>query len=114
MIFTPNGFLKIGGIILVLVGILGMTDVLMAFSSTEQWIHLLVGIVCLIASFTLSASAQKILAMIVGIIGILTAIYSLFTPNYTALAVYLIVGAWALIAGFKKPAMLTMNPSMPA
>src|SRR5690349_5427445 len=90
---NPKQFLLIGGIILVLVGILGMVGVLGPsasqsvfgnswwFDNGENWAHLIIGVIALIAVYTLGASMQKQLTMIVGVIGVLVALYGWFVAG---------------------------------
>jgi hypothetical protein len=135
MFFTPNGFLKIGGAVLVLVALLGFFHVIgpmpadsifgeaWYFDNGENWAHLILGVVGLIAAFTLSASMQKTLVMLLGIIGVLVGIYSIFSPSFLGAnlenpadtILHLAVGAWALYASMRKPKMMAaMGSSMPA
>jgi hypothetical protein len=126
MFFTPNGFLKIGGAVLVLVAILGFVGVIgptaddsifgaaWYFDNAENWAHLILGVVGLIAAFTLSADMQKYLVLVLGIVGVLVAVYNVFSTTLLAanlespadLILHLVVGAWALYASLKKPAMV--------
>lgn len=126
MLFTPNGFLKIGGVILVLVAILGFVGVIGPtaddsifkdawwFDNAENWAHLVLGVVGLIAAFTFNAEMQKWLVVILGVVGVLVAVYNLFSTNLGAamlqmpadMILHLLVGVWALVAGLKKPAMM--------
>lgn len=126
MIFTPNGFLKIGGIVLVLVAILGFVGVIGPtaeqsifgsgwwFDGGENWAHLILGVVGLIAAFTFNAEMQKWLVVILGVVGVLVAVYNVFSSNLLGanlespadLLLHLIVGIWALVAGLKKPKMM--------
>ncbi len=132
MFFTPNGFLKIGGAVLVLVailgfvGVIGPTDAQSIFGSGwwfdmgENWAHLILGVVGLIAAFTFNAEMQKWLVVILGVVGVLVAVYNLFSTTLLGanlespadLILHLVVGIWALTAGLKKPAM--MGGGMPA
>jgi hypothetical protein len=135
MFFTPNGFLKIGGAVLVLVALLGFFSVIgptpadsifgdaWYFDNGENWAHLILGVVGLIAAFTLSASMQKTLVMLLGIIGVLVGIYSIFSQSFLGAnlenpadtILHLAVGAWALYASMRKPKMMAaMGSSMPA
>ena len=134
MIFTPNGFLKVGGVVLVLVGILGFVGVLGPtiadsifgatwwFDNGENWAHLILGIVGLIAAFTLSAGMQKTLVMLLGVIGVLVAIWNVFSTDFLGAnleqhadtILHLVVGVWALVAALKKPAMMSSGPTMTA
>lgn len=125
-ILSPQGFLKIGGVVLVLVAVLGFIGVIgptsdtlfggyWYFDNAENWAHLVLGIAALVAAFWFPASFNKMLVMVLGVIGVLVGLYSLFGPmpegatlmgamlqNPTDTLLHLVVGAWALIAGFKK------------
>ena len=122
MLFTPNGFLKVGGIILVLVGILGMAGLIgptaedsifgasWYFDDAENWAHLILGIVGLLAAFVLKAGMQKTLVMLLGLVGIFFAVYNVFSTTFMAanlespadLILHLVVGVWALYASMRK------------
>jgi len=123
---NPKQFLIIGGAVLTLVGILGFVGIIGPtagqsifgdawwFDNAENWAHLVLGIVALIAAFALPASGQKPLVILVGIIGILVGLYSLVIgsgflganlENPADTVLHLVVGAWALWAALKKSAM---------
>ena len=125
---NPKQFLQIGGGVLVLVGILGFIGVIGPttdssifgeawwFDNGENWVHLILGIVALIAAFALkSESAMKNLVMLVGILAILAAVYNIFSTNLLGanlerpldLILHLIVGVWALMAAMKKNTTMT-------
>ncbi len=138
---NPKQFLTIGGAVLVLVGILGFVGVIgptadkSIFGSTwwfdngENWAHLILGVVGLIAAFTFPAAAQKPLVMLLGLLGIFVAVYNFFSTKFLGsnlespadLILHAVVGIWALWAsmgkgmgmGMKKPAM-PASPSQPA
>lgn len=116
---NPKQFLQIGGAVLVLVAILGFVGVIGPtpeksifgeawwFDGGENWAHLVLGVVGIGASFMLGASQQKMLVKLLGIIGILIGLYSLFGYNNFLGAnlenpldslLHLGVGAWALLA----------------
>ena len=128
MIFTPKGFLLVGGVVLVLVGILGFVGVIgptaeksifgarWYFDNAENWAHLVIGIVGLIAVYTIGMSAQRGLVMLLGVIGILVAVYNLFGTTFLGanlerpldLLLHLVIGVWALMASKKsEPSMTT-------
>ncbi|MBI3627564.1 MAG: hypothetical protein HY220_02345 [Candidatus Sungbacteria bacterium] len=132
MILTPKGFLTIGGIVLVLVAILGFMGVIGPspdgsifgatwwFDNGENWAHLVLGVVGLIAAFAFPASLQKPLVLLLGVIGVLVGLYSLvYSSNFLGANLenpadtflHLVVGAWALWAAMKKPAMASMPMS---
>ena len=122
---NPKQFLQIGGVVLVLVGLLGFWVIgptpessifgsAWWFDSGENWAHLILGAVALIAASALkSASAQKNLVMLVGILGLFFAVYNIFSTNFLGanlenpldLILHLVIGVWALWAAMKKPAM---------
>ncbi len=115
---TPKQFLTIGGVVLVLVGILGMIGVIgptpdqSLFGATwwfdwpENWAHLVLGIVGLIAAFTFPASVNKPLVIALGVLGIVVALYNIFSEsllganleNPLDLILHAVVGIWALWA----------------
>lgn len=123
---NPNQFLKIGGAALVLLGVLGFFLIgptadssifgsAWWFDSGENYGHLLLGIVALIAAFAIPASAQKTLVMVLGIVGVLVGLYSLFVStdflganleNPADTILHIVVGAWALWASRKQSMMM--------
>lgn len=128
-ILSPKGFLKIGGIVLILVAILGFIGIIgptadesifggnWYFDNAENWAHLVLGIVALIVAFALPMAIHKPIVLLVGILGVLVGLYSLFgsaellgagLENPLDTILHLVVGAWALVAGLKKPAMGVM------
>lgn len=128
---NPKQFLIVGGAVLVLVGILGFVGPIGPTASAsifgnfwwfdvyENWAHLVLGIVALIASVLLSSMLQKYLVVIVGIVGLFFGVYSLVLSSngaadfYGAMlqnpadtALHFIVGIWALWAALRKQAMM--------
>src|SRR3989338_6313046 len=93
-------FLVIGGLILVLLGVLGF-----------------VGVVGLLAAFTFPAASQKVLVMVLGVVGILVGLYSIFNQSFLGAnlenpadtILHLAVGVWALYASMNKGSMATMS-----
>ena len=122
---NPKQFLQVGGAVLVVVGILGFfligpTAEASIFGSSwwfdngENYAHLIIGIVGLIAASMLSASSQKSLVMLLGVVGIVVGIYSIFSQNFLGAnlenpadtILHLAVGAWALYAAKGKGMMM--------
>lgn len=120
---NPKQFLIIGGIVLVVVGILGFIGIIGPtadksifhsawwFDNGENWAHLILGAVGLIAAFVLPAAAQKYLVLLLGVVGVLIGLYSMFISqsflgsnleNPADSILHLVVGIWALIAGTRK------------
>lgn len=120
-ILSPKGFLTVGGAILLLVGILGYVGVIgptpdksifgafWYFDNKENLAHTVLGIAGLAASFIFPAMWQKMLTLLLGIIGILVGVYSLLgmsmllganLENPADSILHLAVGAWALAAVF--------------
>lgn len=121
-LFTPKGFLQIGGIVLVLVGILGFVGVigpspdkslfgsLWWFDNQENIAHTVLGVAGLVAAYTFPALWQRYLVMVLGIVAVLVALYNLTSTNAMILGANLespmdlvlhaVVGAWALYAVF--------------
>ena len=95
------------------------------FDDGENWAHTILGAVAIIAGFTFPANAQRGLVFLVGLLGIFFGVYNLFgietvsglgtgvdvfgtetfleSPLDTIL--HFFVGAWALFAASRKPAM---------
>lgn len=117
-LFTPNGFLKVGGVVLLLVGILGFIGVIGPtpsqsilgdfwwFDNAENVAHTLLGVVGIAAAFVLSRDMQKTLVLLLGVLGILVGLYNFVSPSLLGanlespadLLLHLVVGAWALYA----------------
>lgn len=138
-IFTPKGFLQVGGIVLLVVGVLGYFGIIgptsdssifgtyWVFDNAENIAHVVLGIVALLAVYFLKASnQQKWLVALVGILGVLFGIYSLFGPiptgatflgaalqNPTDTILHLVIGVWALVAAFKKENGTSMGGGLP-
>ncbi|MBI2624373.1 hypothetical protein HYW67_02660 [Candidatus Parcubacteria bacterium] len=135
--FTPTGFLKIGGVVLILVAILGYIGVIGPsaeqsifkaawwFDDAENIAHLALGIVALAAAFFVPANLQRPLVIVLGIVGVLVGLYS-FTgrtafwganlENPADSLLHLVVGAWALAAGMmgkKESSPVSSGPTMP-
>ena len=128
---NPKQFLQIRGVILVLVGILGFVKVIGPtaeqslfgewwwFDNAENWAHLILGIVALVLAYAAGASVQRPVVMILGVVGILVGLYSLFGYYYLLGAnlenpadsiLHIAVGAWALLASWRKtPNMTSMG-----
>lgn len=120
---NPKSFLQIGGVVLVLVGLLGFVGVLGPtsdnsifgsgwwFDNGENWAHLLIGVVGLVAAYSFNPSMQKTLTKFLGVVGVLVGLYSLFIStdflganleNPTDTLLHLVVGGWALWAAKKQ------------
>ena len=136
---NPKQFLTLGGIVLALVGILGMVGILGPtqdtsifggnwwFDAGENWAHLLLGIVALIAAFAVGANVQKPLVLVVGVVALLVGVIGFFlsssVPNFLGAnlenpldnILHIIVGAWALLAwrGAKNQGMAASMPMRP-
>ncbi len=130
---NPKQFLQIGGVVLVLVGILGFVGVIGPtaersifksawwFDNPENWAHLVLGIVALIAAYAIGRNLQRPLVMVLGVIGVLVGLYSLLVSNMFLGAnlenpadslLHIIVGAWALWASWKKESAPAMGGGM--
>jgi len=117
-LLNPKGFLTYGGIILLLVGILGYAGVIGPtpesslfgvtwwFDNAENLAHTVLGVVGLLAAFVLPAGLQKTLVMLLGVVGVLVAVYNVFSTSLLGanlespadLILHAVVGAWALYA----------------
>ena len=117
-------FLQWGGIILVVVGILGFFLIgptaegsifgeAWWFDSAENWAHLVIGIVALIAAYSKSGEAQRWVTWIVGIVALLVGVWGFVQPvllgaNLETLdhILHLVIGVWACWAAYKTPKMM--------
>lgn len=128
---NPKNFLTIGGLVLVVVGILGMIGVIGPtanqsifhsawwFDSAENWAHLILGVVGLIAAFAFPDSVQRPLVMVLGVVGIVVAVYNIFSTslgsahleNPLDLILHAVVGIWALLSS-KKSGAASVMPGM--
>lgn len=115
---TPKQFLTIGGIVLVLVALLGFFGIigptaeqsifgeLWVFDNVENWAHLILGVVALIAAFAFPATVNKPLTMAVGVVALLFAVYNIFSTSFLGaglqrpldLILHLVIGIWAVAA----------------
>ena len=123
---NPKQFLMIGGAVLVLVGVLGFIGVLGPtadksifgatwwFDNGENWAHMLLGVVGIIAAFVLPMMLRKQLVLVLGVVGLLVGVYSLLVSNAFLGAnlenpadtiLHLAVGGWALWASMKSEMM---------
>ena len=133
---NPKTFLLVGGVVLVLVGVLGFAGVIGPtaeesifnkvglnwwFDGPENWAHLVLGVVALLAAFALPSGGQRPLVMLLGIVGVLVAVWNLYSTNLFGanlenpadLILHLAVGVWALASSWKKPMPATMGGGMP-
>jgi uncharacterized membrane protein HdeD (DUF308 family) len=134
-IISPKGFLQVGGVVLLLVGLLGFFGIIGPtpeqsvfgdawwFDNGENIAHTVLGVVALLAAYLLkSADAQRWLVMLVGILGLLFGVLNFFlpadAPNFYGvanlespldMALHFVIGIWGVWAAAKKPGM-----SMPA
>ena len=119
---NPRQFLQIGGVVLVLVGVLGFVGILGPlaedsifgnawwFDNAENWAHVVLGIVALIAAYALNEGMQRPLVIVVGVVGVLVGIWGFVNPmllganleNPADNLLHLAIGAWALAAAFMK------------
>ena len=125
---NPKQFLQLGGAVLVLIALLGFwgiigpgQDALFGdswwFDNYENWAHLVLGVVALLAVWALPMGTHKPLTLLVGVVAILFGLYSLFVStdflganleNPADTVLHLLVGAWALWAGLRKSETLGM------
>lgn len=125
---NPKQFLVVGGAVLVLVALLGFFGVIgpttdkslfgetWVFTQPENWAHLVLGVVALLAAFVLPAMAQKWLVVLVGVLALVVGVWG-FTvaekpfPNFLGGSnlenvadnvLHLVVGVWALLASMGR------------
>ena len=115
-------FLQLGGVVLIVVGVLGFIGVIGPeakdsifgddwwFDNGENWAHTLLGVVGVAAGFALKDNLQRPLVLLLGVVGVLFGIYSLFESNFAGTnlenpldtVLHFAVGAWALFAAMNK------------
>jgi hypothetical protein len=124
---NPKSFLKIGGVVLViislagLVGIIGPTPESSIFSTTwyftngENWAHLIGGVAALLVAYAMPAF-QGPVTLLVGVVALLAGVWGFFLPaeapnfyganleNPLDNILHLVVGVWAVLSwrGAKK------------
>ena len=123
----PKNFLRIGGAILLLLGIVGFAGLFNQKGSFfwldngENVAHTVLGVVAIAAAYLLKdAQLQKWLVAVVGVVAIFFTIYGFAVAGDTSGAntfgvanlespaddiLHLVVGAWALIAAFRPMGM---------
>ncbi len=122
IVVNPKQFLMWGGIVLVLVAVLGFVGLIGPtaqdsifgegwwFDNGENWAHLVLGVVALLALYALkSAKAQKNLVILVGVLGLFFGVYNLFSTTFLGAnlespadtILHFAVGAWALLSAYK-------------
>lgn len=123
MLLTPNGFLKVGGVVLVVLGVLGyllpegrLLGDAFYLDNAENIAHLVLGVVALIAAYTIPASAQRGLVWVVGLTALLFAVWGFMVagepaPNWYGVTnlenpldnvLHLAVAVWAIWAAAQK------------
>jgi len=125
---NPKQFLMWGGVVLLVLGVLGfilpngeLLGKSLYFDNAENWAHTVLGIVAIIASYALGASAQRTLTGIVGIVALFFGIWGFVVggraaPNTFGVTnlefldniVHLAVAAWAYLSMRGRPAMAGM------
>ena len=122
--FNSTSFLKIGGIVLAAVGVLGFLGLIgptpeqsifgsfWLFDNLENFAHLLLGVVGLVVAFYLPMNLHKPVTLLVGALALFFALYNLISTNFLGanlenpadLVLHLAVGAWALYSALNKKA----------
>lgn len=120
--FNSTSFLKIGGGVLVVVGLLGFVGLIGPtseqsifgtfwwFDNAENVAHLVLGIVGLIVAFALPLSLHKPVTLLVGVLALFFALYNVFSVDFLGatlqnpadLVLHLVVGVWALYSALNQ------------
>lgn len=117
---NPKQFLTWGGVVLLVVGLLGFFGVIGPtesqsifgsawwFDNGENWAHLILGIVALVAAYALPANIHRPLTILVGLLALFFTIYNFFSTMFLGanlespadLILHLVVAVWALYAAY--------------
>lgn len=134
-LFTPRGFLIVGGAVLLLLGVLGffiLNDPANWFfwlDSGENIAHLAIGLVALAAVFVPGLNDRltphyRTLVILVGVIALFFGVYGFLlpegsphAPNTFGLAnlergnnlLHVVIAVWAFVAAFREPQPSTMR-----
>lgn len=120
--FNSTNFLKIGGAVLVVVGVLGFIGLIGPtsdqsifgsfwwFDNLENVVHILLGVVGLVVAFALPSSLHKPVTLLVGVLALFFALYNLFSTSFLGanlespadLVLHTVVGVWALYSALNK------------
>ena len=125
-VLTPRGFLTVGGVVLLLVGLLGYVGVIGPtpeqslfgdfwwFDNAENLAHTVLGVVALLAVYMLKDKAvHRYLVLAVGALALVVGLYNLLgeymvlgatLQNPADTVLHLLVGAWGLYAGWTAKA----------
>jgi hypothetical protein len=138
MLFTPRGFLMVGGVVLLVVGLLGFVilntspekSLLGSFfwlDNSENVAHVALGLVALAALYvpglnTALTPYYKWIVILVGLIALFFGVYGFLvaggaTPNTFGLTnlelgdnlLHLVIAAWAFLAAFWAPKSMMMS-----
>ncbi|RJQ28983.1 hypothetical protein C4571_02370 [Candidatus Parcubacteria bacterium] len=120
---NPKQFLQVGGVVLAVLGLLGFFGLIGPtadqsifgsawwFDNGENWAHIILGVIGFVAAFAFPSTVQKPLVILLGALGVLVGLYSLFISeiflgttlqNPADTILHIVVGAWALWAGLGK------------
>jgi hypothetical protein len=127
-LFTPRGFLIVGGAVLLLLGLVGFLNIFTTnvfyLTSGENIAHVVLGLVALAAVFVPGlkdtlAPYYRWIVILVGVIALFFGVYGFLVPagnpptslNTFGLAnleivdnlIHLVVAAWAFLAAFWSP-----------
>jgi hypothetical protein len=134
MLFTPKGFLTIGGLVLLLLGIVGFLGIfkldIFYLTDGENYAHVGLGLIALAAVYvpglnSMLATYYKWIVVLVGLIALFFGVYGFVlsagnppaTLNTFGLAnleivdnlIHLVVAAWAFLAAFWAPRSMMMG-----
>lgn len=121
---NAKSFLQWGGGVLVLVGLLGFLGVIGPtpdksifgeawwFDNAENWAHLVLGVVGIIASFVLGADMRRNLVLLLALVAAFFTVYNLFSTTfyganleqYADFILHLVVAVWAFMSWKGKEA----------
>jgi hypothetical protein len=117
-IFSPKGFLRLGGFIFILISVSGFIGILgdspsrsvfgnsWWFDNNENLTLFVAGTILLFVSSVFPPLWQRYIVVLVGLLCMLTGFYSIFNPYFLGMSFeipsdlifYLLVGLWAFYA----------------
>ncbi|MDQ5941008.1 MAG: hypothetical protein QG632_734 [Candidatus Dependentiae bacterium] len=118
---TPNTFLKLGGVLLFILGIVGLsglTQTKWEMSTIDSYLRLSLGLFMFIGGLTLSAKSQRTWTLVIGgativlIAAMAVSHYIAQTPDFIEdMTLHIVLACWALSAGARRSTSNALTPA---